>query len=260
MTQERLRTAAARLDAAGIEDPVREARILLAAVPDRFEDAITRRCTHEPAAYIMGHREFWSLDFEVSPAVLIPRPDSETLIETALKELKSNPPKTILDLGTGSGCLLIALLTEWRDATGVGVDISPAALAIAKRNAERLGVSGRTQFIQADFGELSGNCFDLVVANPPYIPDAVVDTLDSDVRDFEPHLALKGGSDGLGPLERIARSLFDCMNPNALAFIEIGYDQGQSAPRTLRDQGLKVLRVIKDLGHNDRVVVVKLPS
>lgn len=260
MTQERLRTAAARLDAAGIEDPVREARILLAAVPDRFEGAITRRCTHEPAAYIIGRREFWSLDFEVSPAVLIPRPDSETLIETALKELKSNPPKTILDLGTGSGCLLIALLTEWRDATGVGVDISPAALAIAKRNAERLGVAARAHFIQADFGELSDDRFDLVVANPPYIPDAVVDTLDSDVRDFEPHLALKGGSDGLGPLERIARSLFDCMNPNARAFIEIGYDQGQSAPRTLRDQGLKVLRVIKDLGHNDRVVVVKLPS
>lgn len=255
-----LQEAAARLAAAGIEDPMREARILFNEVPGRFDDAITRRANHEPASYIFGRREFWSLDFEVSPAVLIPRPDSETLIETALKELRHKPPRRILDLGTGSGCLLIALLSEWPGATGVGVDLSAEALAVASRNAERLGVSPRTSFIERDFAQALDERFDLVVANPPYIPDAVVLTLDRDVRDFEPHLALKGGPQGLDPLRRIAGTLSRQLAPKGLALFEIGYDQGISATRALRERGLSVSRIVKDLGGNDRVIVSTLPQ
>jgi release factor glutamine methyltransferase len=236
-----LRAAAARLGLAGIDEPMREARLLAREAPDSptFDAFIARREKREPVAYILGRKEFWSLDFEVTPAVLIPRPDSETVIETALQERKATPPTRILDLGTGSGCLLVALLTEWPTATGVGVDISPDALAVAKRNAERLGVADRTSFVVADFANLAlGERFDLVVANPPYIAESEHAHLDPDVRDHEPRLALTSGRDGLRDIERIARALHDLMTDESLALIEIGHDQGESAPKTLRNEGL----------------------
>lgn len=258
-----LLAAAARLAAAGIDDPMREARILAREAADAaaFDDFVARREKREPVAYILGRKEFWSLDFEVSPAVLIPRPDSETLVETALKVLKANPPARILDLGTGSGCLLIALLTEWPAATGIGVDISRDALAVAARNAGRLGVVARTSFKLADFASFTlGERFDLVVANPPYIAEGEYAQLDPDVRDHEPRLALTSGHDGLRDIERIARALRDVMTNEGIALIEIGHAQGESAARTLRNQGLDVRRVVQDLGGRDRVLVATLPQ
>ena len=257
-----LQAAAATLKAAGIEDPLREARILAKATrePDTFQSYIKRRATHEPVAYIVGRREFWSLDFEVSPAVLIPRPDSETLVETALGELKARPPGKILDLGTGSGCLLIALLTEWPQSFGCGVDLSVGALDIARRNAVRLGVSSRIEFRQADFAEAIDQKFDLIISNPPYIPDGIVSTLDPDVQNFEPHLALKGGADGLMSLHKIARTLPLMLAAGSPAIVEIGFDQAAAASQILQNQGLHVVRVVKDLGHNDRVVVATMPQ
>ncbi|MBP6013795.1 MAG: peptide chain release factor N(5)-glutamine methyltransferase [Alphaproteobacteria bacterium] len=255
-----LRAAAARLAAAGIDDPMREARILEreAADPQTFDAYIARRAKREPVAYILGRKEFWSLDFEVSPAVLIPRPDSETLIETALKELKQTPPKRILDLGTGSGCLLITLLTEWPAATGVGIDISQAALDIAARNAARHPPS-RATFLHADFATPPREQFDLVISNPPYIADAEIARLDPDVRDHEPHLALKAGPDGLEALRRLAPTLLHTLKRGAPALIEIGHDQGETGAETLQNLGLAVKRVVKDLGGRDRVLVVGLP-
>ncbi len=255
-----LQEAAARLAAAGIEDPMREARILCAVAPEKFAAAITRRAQREPTAYILGRREFWSLDFEVSPAVLIPRPDSETLVEAALKHFKDTSPRSILDLGTGSGCLLIALLSEWKNTEGTGLDISHPALAIAQSNAERLGVASRAQFQHGDFAAFKGQRFDLVISNPPYIATSVIEGLDPDVREYEPHLALNGGVDGLEPLRRIAATLHAVLAPGAPAIIEIGYDQGRSASQTLRSHGLKVHKIIKDLGGNDRVILAKLPQ
>ncbi len=260
--QDHIRAAVARLAAAGIVEAVREARLLAREAPDAptFDAFIARREMREPVAYILGRKEFWSLDFEVTPAVLIPRPDSETLIETALKELKASPPARILDLGTGSGCLLIALLTEWPAATGVGIDISRDALAVAKRNAERLGVAGRASFAVADFAALPKDRFNLVVANPPYIADNAFETLDPDVRDYEPRLALASGQDGLRDIEKIARTLYDVMSNESLALIEIGYDQGESGAKTLENEGLDVRRVVRDLGGQDRVIVATLPQ
>jgi release factor glutamine methyltransferase len=258
-----LRAAAARLAAAGIEEPMREARLLAreAMGATAFEAYIARREKREPVAYILGRKEFWSLDFEVTPAVLIPRPDTETLIEAALKHFASKPPARILDLGTGSGCLLITLLSEWRDATGVGVDISPAALAVARRNAARHGIDERAAFAEADFAKLALNePFDLVVSNPPYIPDAVVDQLDPDVQNFEPRLALAAGIDGLAAIKAITDALHTVLSPQGIALIEIGYDQGESAANALRNGGLTVLGVVKDLGARDRVVVATLPQ
>lgn len=256
-----LRAAAARLAAAGVDDPMREVRILEREAPDAptFEAFIARREKREPVAYILGRKEFWSLDFGVSPAVLIPRPDSETLVETALKELKQTSPQRILDLGTGSGCLLIALLTEYPSATGVGIDISPAALAVATRNATR-HAPGRAHFIEADFANPPAERFDLIVSNPPYIADAEIARLDPDVRDHEPHLALAAGPRGLDQIARLAPTLRDALKPTGLALVEIGHDQGESAAETLRQAGLVVARVVKDLGGNDRVLVARLPQ
>jgi len=255
-----LREAASRLAAAGIEDPMREARILFNAAPDKFEDAVARRATHEPVAYILGRREFWSLDFEVSPAVLIPRPDSETLVETALKDLKLAPPKRILDLGTGSGCLIVSLLTEWPQASAVAVDISAAALDIAGRNAARHGVAGRIAFRQNDWAADIDERFDLVISNPPYISDEAFATLDIDVRGHEPEAALKAGTEGLTAIERIARDLPALLKPAALALIEIGFDQARAASAVLTKNGLEIVRIVRDLAHHDRVLVVRRPQ
>ena len=276
MTAQLLRDAAARLAAAGIDEAPREARILLAAAMnaqsvahlDRaptdaeraaFDAMMARRESREPVAYILGRKEFWSLDFEVSPAVLIPRPDSETLVESALRHFKNAPPKTVLDLGTGSGCLLVSLLTEWPEATGLGVDISDAALALAERNARRLGTGGRAQFRRGDWARDLAQQFDLVVANPPYIRDQELLSLDRDVAHFEPLLALKGGSDGLDPLRRIADRLRHVMRSGAVAIIEIGVAQAAAASRILVNAGLEVLSIAKDLGGHERAVVARLP-
>ncbi|MEQ1867567.1 MAG: peptide chain release factor N(5)-glutamine methyltransferase [Micropepsaceae bacterium] len=255
-----LQEAASRLAAAGIEDPMREARILFNAVPDRFDDAVARRAKHEPTAYILGRREFWSLDFEVTPAVLIPRPDSETLVEAALKELKHEPPKRILDLGTGSGCLIVSLLTEWRAATAIAVDISADALAVAERNAARHAVSARIDFRQNDWAANIDERFDLVISNPPYISNAAFVALDADVRDFEPETALKAGPKGLDAIERIAQDLNALLKPKALALVEIGFDQGASAAAVFTNAGLEIVRLAKDLAGHDRVVVARLPQ
>ncbi len=273
MSASLLKDAAAQLAASGIDEPQREARILLAAAMnlariDReptaseraaFAQMIARRATREPVAYILGRKEFWSLDFEVSPAVLIPRPDSETLVEAALAQFTDGAPKTILDLGTGSGCLLIALLSEWRDATGVGIDVSDTALAIAQRNAERLGVASRAQFRRGDWTEGLDRRFDLVIANPPYISAREHLYLDRDVAGFEPALALRGGEDGLDPLRRIANGLKLVMQPHAFAIFELGIDQAAAARRILINAGLKDLRIAKDLGGRERAIVARLP-
>jgi len=171
-----------------------------------------------------------------------------------------NPPTRILDLGTGSGCLLVALLTEFPHATGVGLDISPAAIAVARRNAIRHNVGARATFVEADFANAPRERFDLVVANPPYIADAEHARLDPDVRDHEPRLALTSGRDGLDAIKTIARTLNDVMKPDAIALIEIGHDQSESATQTLRNEALVVPRIVKDLAGHGRVIVATLPQ
>lgn len=259
---ETIRAIATRLAAAGIDDAAREARLLAreASGPEQFEAFVRRREAREPFAYIVGRREFWSLDFEVTPAVLIPRPDSETLVEAALREFAHAPPSRIIDLGTGSGCLLVALLTEWQSASGLAVDISPQAIDVARRNAERNATAERITFSCSDFGTPRDERFDLVVSNPPYITDSVIESLDPDVRLFEPGLALSGGKDGLDAYRRIADILSDLLTPQGRTLLEIGFDQAETVSRILENQGLRVIRIVKDLGGHDRVVVASPPQ
>ncbi|HEX3652956.1 MAG TPA: peptide chain release factor N(5)-glutamine methyltransferase [Rhizomicrobium sp.] len=255
-----LQIAAERLRAAGIEFSRADARILFEYASRNgsdFELLLERRLCHEPVAYITGHREFWSLDFEVGPGVLIPRPETETLVEQALRELpERTQPYRILDMGTGSGCLLISLLKEFSDASGVGIDSSDAALSWAKRNVARFGLGNRCLLLKSDWAEADG-LFDLVVSNPPYIPVAEIHSLQPDVRDFEPRAALDGGPGGLAAYRAIAPVLAQNLKADGVALLEIGSGQHHLMGGLMEAQGLAVLRIEPDLAGILRCVVVR---
>lgn len=186
-----------------------------------YDALVERRLGHEPVAYIVGHREFWSLDFRVTPDVLIPRPDSETLVEAALASAGAAP--RVLDLGTGSGCLLLAVLNERRDGWGVGIDRSAAAAAVAADNARRLGLGECASFVVGDWTTAIGGRFDLALANPPYIGTS--EPLDREVAAFEPTSALHAGADGLDDYRRIIPALPEILAPGGSAHLEIGATQ-----------------------------------
>ncbi|WP_197041858.1 peptide chain release factor N(5)-glutamine methyltransferase [Sandarakinorhabdus oryzae] len=263
-----LATAARRI---GGETPRLDAEVLLAHQlgcsrgelllnPDRmidaqvFERLIERRAAGEPVAHITGHREFWSLDLLVTPDVLIPRPDTETLVEVALK-LCPRPPARILDLGTGSGALLLAALSEWPTAAGLGIDASAAALAVAKLNAKRTGLATRAEFRFGNWGEDLDERFDLILSNPPYI--AETETLSVEVRAHEPATALFAGADGLDDYRRILPQLSGLLNPDGLAVLEIGHRQGAAVLAMAAGQGL-VASLHQDLAGRDRCVALQV--
>ena len=271
--------AAAALAAAGFDEPRRQARRLLAAAlgcspgelfahPERRLDEtgrarvaelLRRRLAHEPLSRITGRREFWGHEFALSPEVLDPRPDSETLIEAVLARLPDRSQGwRFLDLGTGSGCLLLALLSEFPRASGIGIDIAPGAAATARRNADGLGLGERAHFVAGDWAEAIGGRFDVVVANPPYIPTATLADLPPEVRDYDPPRALDGGSDGLLAYRAIAASLPRLLLSGGLFVGEIG--QGQAAPvaAVITGYGLAIDGFADDLAGITRCVIARL--
>jgi release factor glutamine methyltransferase len=193
-----------------------------------FAAYLARRQAHEPVAYILEAQEFWSLPLRVTPAVLIPRADSETLIEAALAYFKAcgSAPRTILDLGSGSGALLLAALTEWPHAQGLGVDASLAALAIARENAEKLALASRAQFQQGDWGAGLAAKYDLILCNPPYVEISAA--LAKNVQDYEPHSALYAGAEGMDDYHRIIPQLPQLLAPQGIACVEIGWQQAEA--------------------------------
>lgn len=222
--------------------------------PAAFGPLIARREAGEPVAYILGRRAFWTIELEVGPAVLIPRPDSETLVEAALAHFGVDGPRTVLDLGTGSGALLLAALDQWPSARGVGVDRSPDALEVARRNAERLGLAGRTEFRLGDWGEALAETFDLILCNPPYVEEAA--DLPRTVADWEPHQALFAGPDGLDAYRRLAPQVGRLLAPEGIACFEIGAGQEASAGALFEAAGLSVSSR-RDLGGHVRCLVVR---
>jgi release factor glutamine methyltransferase len=221
---------------------------------------VARRVRREPMAYILGEREFWGLPFKVSPAVLVPRPDSETVIEAALALLPDRRrPWRILDLGVGSGCLLLTLLKEYEEASGVGLELSGTALAVAQDNAAALGVSSRARLQVGDWrqpgwhGSLGGP-FDLVVSNPPYIPAEDVAGLMPEVAQFEPRLALDGGLDGLDAYRAIVAAVSHLLHPGGHLLVEIGQGQVPEIARLFRSAGMAIEGPWKDLAGIDRVL------
>jgi len=221
-------------------------------VPDTFAALVERRLAHEPVAYITGTRDFWTISLQVGPGVLIPRPDSETLIEAATTYFGGSAPETILDLGTGPGTLLLAALAEWPTANGLGVDVSDEALAYARRNAERLGMSDRAVFRLGNWAANIDDRFDLILCNPPYI--GAREQLAEDVRDHEPAAALFAGADGLDDYRVIATQLPALIAPGGMAAIEIGYQQAADVAALLAAQGLKV-DLKQDLARRDRCLI-----
>jgi release factor glutamine methyltransferase len=275
-----LRDAAVALTAAGIDNARFEARLLLAhaagvtiewlvahgdeAPPPSVVEALraltARRIRREPMAYVTGEREFWGLPFKVSPAVLVPRPDSETLIEAALALMPGRTePWRIVDLGVGSGCLLLTLLREFPNARGVGLDASAEALSVAQYNADALGVGARTHLVRGDWrlqgwaGQLGGP-FDLLVSNPPYIETEAIDGLMPEVARFEPRLALDGGGDGLAAYRIIADQAAGLVVHGGRVLIEAGEGQATDISKLLSAAGFAVGGPWKDLGGIDRIV------
>lgn len=251
-----LRLGAERLRGAGIDGARLEARLLLGHAlgrtqaelladpadvvdPEPYLSLIARRETREPLAYILGTREFWSLAFDTSPATLIPRPESETLIEAALAAFPDRcAVQRVLDLGTGTGCLLLAALTEFRAAFGIGVDRVPEAAALARHNARRLGLAVRTAFLAGDWGHSIRGRFDLVLCNPPYIPADEIHSLMPEVARHEPASALDGGADGLRAYARILPDLPRLLAPGGAVVLELGYGQADGVAALATRSGL----------------------
>jgi release factor glutamine methyltransferase len=227
---------------------------------ERARTLAARRAAGEPFAYLTGEREFRGLAFATGPGVLVPRPESETMIDAALAYLPPERPARVLDLGTGSGCLLLALLHERPRAFGLGVERSADALAYAAGNRHALGLADRCALIRASWLDAIGGRFDLVLANPPYIPAGEIDALLADVRDFEPRLALDGGADGLAPHRLILEGLAERLAPGGLALVEIGHEQGAAALAAARAAGFADAQVLRDLGDRDRCLAVPAPT
>ncbi len=267
---ELLREAARSLGEAGIPEPMRDARALLTHAlsipveqvtliapdcpPEReieaFLGLVTRRAAREPMAHILGKRAFFGREFIVTADVLDPRPETEHLVERALDA----PFRRVLDLGCGSGCILLSLLDERKFTTGLGVDISPAALAVAQRNARKLGLGQRAEFRQSDWFETVDGMFDLIVSNPPYIATAEIDDLPRDVRDYEPHLALFAGPDGLAAYRAILQRAPRHLLPGGRLIVEIGPTQGAAVCALFENAGLIGCEIGRDLAGRDRVV------
>jgi len=217
---------------------------------------VQRRAAREPLAYILGWQEFWSLRFSVSPATLVPRADSETLIEAALRSRPDGVGR-VLDLGTGTGCLLLAVLSEFAGAWGVGVDRNPAAAELARQNAAALGLTGRCAMLAADWAAPLEGRFDLILSNPPYIEASAIPTLMPEVSRFEPLRALDGGPDGLSAYRSILGDLRRLLEPGGLAILEFGIGQGPALCALAEAAGFQRLSMRSDLGGTPRVLLIE---
>jgi len=222
-------------------------------VPAEFAALVERRMMHEPVAYIVGYRDFWTIRLAVGAGALIPRPDSETLIEAAARHFGDGAPRHVLDLGTGPGTLLLAALAEWPRATGLGIDASAAALAYARANADALGLADRSEFRSGDWSAGIDGQFDLILCNPPYIADS--EALMPDVAGHEPAGALFAGADGLDDYRRIIPDLPRLLAPGGLAALEIGHTQHISVDELAETAGFKVA-CRRDLGGRDRALLL----
>jgi release factor glutamine methyltransferase len=268
------KAAQARLKTGRIDSPAIDARLLLeaatgagrvdiltdpyrAVTPEQaaaLDAMVERRLRREPVSRILGRKGFWKILLTVTPDVLSPRPDTETLLDVVLKAKGEREAFTACDLGTGSGAILLALLAERPAAKGVGTDVSSEALAVARENAANLDLNGRATFIRTDWAAgFADASFDVVLSNPPYIPSGDIPGLDPEVRDHDPHLALDGGADGLDAYRALAPEIARILKPGGLYAVEIGWDQGEAVSALFAAAGLEA-KVVKDLADRDRVV------
>ena len=273
-----------RLVEVGIDTPRLDARLIVAHVLgisstqlfsypeaqlndvqlEQLENFTQRRLSREPIARILGYREFWSLKFKVDESTLVPRPDSETVVEAVLANIRNRDKfLSILDLGTGSGCLLLALLFELKSASGLGVDLSEEVLKIAIENAEFLGLNNRVRFQRSDWlKNIDGKekPFDIIISNPPYIPKDEIAHLEPDVSKFDPYLALSGGDDGLHAYREIMPKILEFLAFNGVIAVEIGMGQALDVVKCGEANGLKIDKILKDIAGLERVLIFRSRS
>jgi len=270
-----------RLKDAGIDQPAIDARLMLEVAADvtrteivtdpyrmltaeqweTLDDYLTRRARREPVSHIIGRKGFWKILLQVNKNVLTPRPETEVIVDEVLKAFPESMSFNMLDLGVGSGTILLAILAERPAAKGLGIDVSEDALAVARENAANLDLNTRTALLRGDWTAGLGDAgFDLVVSNPPYIASHIIETLEPEVRDHEPRLALDGGPDGLDAYRQLAPEILRVLKPGGMFAVEIGYDQSADVETLFRQAGASNVRTIKDLSTHDRVVTgVKNP-
>ncbi len=270
-----------RLKAAFIDSPAIDARLLLEAAtnatrtdiltdPHReisdeqeavLEGYLNRREKREPVARILGRKGFWKLLLNLSDHVLVPRPETECIVDMILKTTQPTQAFTLADLGVGSGAILLSVLAERPAAKGVGTDISEDALAVARDNAAHLGLAGRAAFLRTSWGDgLADASFDMVASNPPYIRSDVIPTLDPEVKNHDPHLALDGGATGLDAYRALAPEIFRLLKPGGLTWLEIGFDQSQAVETLMREAGFADVSTFLDLSNLPRVVAAHKPA
>jgi release factor glutamine methyltransferase len=264
-----------RLKTVQIDQPAIDARLLLEVAADvtrtdiitdpyrvltpeqeaTLDDFLNRRAAREPVSHIIGRKGFWKILLQVNKNVLTPRPETEVIVDEVLKAFPEQMSFNMLDLGVGSGTILLAVLAERPAGKGLGIDVSEEALAVARENAANLDLAGRVALLRGDWTNgLGDDSFDLVVSNPPYIATHVIETLEPEVRDHEPRLALDGGPDGLDAYRFLAGEILRVLKPGAMFAVEIGYDQSESVETLFKQAGAQNVRTIKDLSVNDRVV------
>ena len=220
-----------------------------------FQKLINKRSFREPIAYLTNKKHFWNYKFFVTKDTLIPRPDTELIVEQILKLTKSKTKMKILDIGVGSGCILLTILKERKNFYGVGVDISKKCLNISKINAKNLEVSSRVNFFKSDVDKFDLGKYDLIVSNPPYIKKFDLKYLEKDVVNFEPKLALDGGLDGLSEIRKVIKKSSDLIKKNGKFILEIGFNQKNKVIKILKEEGFYVNKAIKDYGNNDRCII-----
>jgi release factor glutamine methyltransferase len=222
---------------------------------DDFKNLINKRSNGKPIAYIIGKKNFWKYEFEINENVLVPRPDTELIVEEVLRFSKNRNKLNVLDIGTGSGCILLSILDEKKDFFGIGIDISKKCLDLSKKNALGIEVHNRVKFIKSDVDNFNYGKYDLIISNPPYIKQVDFKYLEKSVVNFEPKLALNGGIDGLSEIRKVIKKSSELIKIGGKFFLEIGFDQKNKVKQILKNKGFYINKILKDYGQNNRCIV-----
>ena len=220
-----------------------------------FENLIDERSNGKPVAYLIKKKDFWNYEFKVQKGVLIPRPETELIIEEVLKITKNKKKFKILDIGVGTGCILLSILNEKKDFYGIGIDVSKKCIDLSRINTFKLGLSNRAKFFKSDVDNFNNGKYDLIISNPPYIKNCKLKYLEKDVVNFEPQLALNGGVDGLSEIRKVIFKSSELIKINGKLILEIGFDQKKDVKKILKNKGFYINNVLKDYAYNDRCIV-----
>ena len=220
-----------------------------------FRDLINKRSKGKPIAYLTGKKEFWKNEFNVNEDVLVPRPDTELIVEQVLEFYKNKSKLSILDIGVGSGCILLSVILEKKNFQGVGIDINKKSIDMSKKNTLELKLRDKVKFFKSDVDNFNYGKYDLIVSNPPYINSLKLKYLESDITKFEPRIALDGGLDGMSEIRKVVGKSSELIKKNGKLFLEIGFDQKYKVKKILKDKGFYINKVVKDLAKNDRCII-----